>query len=54
MKSFQTLPFINIQAYPHEFSTEPVIPIKKKIPHLQTKKATENIGIFSTPYKEPI
>ena len=30
MKSFQTLPFINIQAYPHEFSTEPVIPIKKK------------------------
>lgn len=47
MKSFQTLSFINIQAYPHKFSIESVIPIKKKdTTYLNKKKATENIGLF--------
>ena len=49
MKSFQTLSFINIQAYPHEFSIESVIPIKKRY-HIskQKKKQQKTLAYFST------
>ena len=49
MKSFQTLSFINIQAYPHEFSIESVIPIKKKdTTYLNKKKQQKTLAYFST------
>ena len=46
MKSFQTLSFINIQVYPHEFSTEALLLIPFG---LELKK-----GNYKVPFCDPL